>query len=31
MGSEEYSLTGRLAWTPTPDHEVLLQADTTRI
>lgn len=31
MGSEEHSLTGRLAWTPTPDHEVLLQADTTRI
>lgn len=31
MGSEEYNLSGRLAWTPTPDHEVMLQADTSRI
>lgn len=31
MGSEEYNLTGRLNWTPTPDHEILLQADTMRI
>lgn len=31
MGSDEYSLSGRLAWTPTPDHEILLQADTSRI
>lgn len=31
MGSDEYSLSGRLAWTPTPDHDVMLQADTTRI
>ncbi|MFC7379868.1 TonB-dependent receptor domain-containing protein [Brevundimonas sp. GCM10030266] len=31
MGSEEYNLAGRLAWTPTPDHEVLLQYDIARI
>lgn len=31
MSSDETSLTGRLAWTPTPDHEVLLQADVMRI
>lgn len=31
MGFEEHSLTARLAWTPTPDQEVLLQADTTRV
>jgi outer membrane receptor for ferrienterochelin and colicins len=31
MGSEEYSLAGRLAWTPTADHEVLLQYDIARI
>ncbi|MDQ8029949.1 MAG: TonB-dependent receptor, partial [Brevundimonas sp.] len=31
MGSEEYNLAGRLAWTPTADHEVLLQYDIARI
>ena len=31
MGSEEYSLSGRLAWTPTTEHEVLLQYDIARI
>lgn len=31
MGSEEYNLSGRLAWTPNADHEILLQADTARI
>lgn len=31
MGSDEYNLTGRLAWTPNADHEVMLTADTTRI
>lgn len=31
MGSEEYNLAGRIAWTPTPDHEVMLQLDTARI
>lgn len=31
MGSEEYNLAGRLAWTPTPDHELMLQYDVARI
>ena len=31
MGSEEYNLAGRLAWTPTAEHEVLLQYDIARI
>lgn len=31
MGSEEYNLAGRLAWTPTADHEVMLQIDTAAI
>lgn len=31
MGSDEYNLSGRLAWTPNADHEVMLQADTSRI
>ena len=31
MGSEEYNLAGRIAWTPTPAHEVMLQVDTARI
>jgi outer membrane receptor for ferrienterochelin and colicins len=31
MGSDEYNLSGRLAWTPTPDHEIMLQADTSHI
>ncbi|RZJ31191.1 MAG: TonB-dependent receptor [Brevundimonas sp.] len=31
MGSEEYNLAGRLAWTPTADHEILLQVDTAHI
>ena len=31
MGSDEYSLTGRLSWTPNADHEIMLTADTARI
>lgn len=31
MGSEEYNLAGRIAWTPTPAHEVMLQVDTARV
>ena len=31
MGSEEYNLAGRLAWTPNADHEVMLQLDTAHI
>lgn len=31
MGSEEFNLAGRIAWTPTPDHELMLQLDTARI
>ena len=31
MGSDEYNIAGRLAWTPTADHEVLLQYDIARI
>lgn len=31
MGSEEYNLAGRIAWTPTPGHEVMLQVDTAHI
>lgn len=31
MGSEEYNLAGRVAWTPTPAHEVMLQVDTARV
>lgn len=30
-GSEDYNLTGRLAWTPAPGQEVLFQADTASI
>lgn len=30
-GSEDWNLTGRLAWTPSADHEVLLQAERTEI
>lgn len=29
--SDDYNLTGRLAWLPAGGHEVLLQADTTRV
>lgn len=29
--SDDYNLTGRLAWTPAEGQEVLLQADTTRV
>lgn len=30
-GSEDYNLTGRLIFTPDPDHEITLHADTTHI
>lgn len=30
-GSDEHSLTGRLAWTPSDAHEVLLQYDTMKV
>lgn len=31
MGSDEYNLAGRIAWTPTAGQEVLLQVDTAKI
>lgn len=30
-GAEDWNLTGRLAWTPNADHEVLLQVDQTNV
>lgn len=30
-GSADYNVTGRLAWTPTENHDVLLQLDTSRV
>ncbi|WP_293826263.1 TonB-dependent receptor [uncultured Brevundimonas sp.] len=30
-GGEDWNLTGRLAWTPNADHEVLLQVDRTEV
>lgn len=31
MGSDEYNLAGRIAWTPTTSQEILLQLDTAKI